>query len=652
MGFKEKIMKIKKIYILLMFLVLTGCGGSILDESSLDTNSIQIQGIAVTSASSTASIIWTTDVPATHKIMYGTASGNYTQSSSESTAETTTHQVDLSGLITDQVYYYKIVCNSNGFETVESAEYSFTTSSSITVTLLTSGSITTSSAVITWTTNVATTHIVEYGTTAGVYTHSTVQSSSPSTTHSVMLSGLTSGTEYFYRVKNFHATLPFTSSTDLSFITTGVITVSGITESSDTSTITIGWNTNLPTTHSIDYGTASGTLSSSTTPSVVASTIHSVTLTGLVKGRIYYYRINNTHATLGTVSTSERSYSTTPTIAQKLRSIWIVGGMSAQSMAVPSNTIGEIDMFDPVTNTWYSAITTLPTPVSFSATVGYNGKIYVLGGFNNTGTPVGFTQIYDVASDSWGAGAAMSNVRANNSAVVISGKIYVTRGTTGTYNTAWSVAGVPLNTLIYTIASNSWSATGITDSAVSNKSVVALGDIVYYMGGKSATSTIVNTFDGISTSSNALTSGITELVLSAARVGFSSVVYTDSFGAYNILAMGGFSLITNATGNYVFNTVTAATPVDFFQYIRYPFVTPSAWVSASNNLPAAIGFGAAVKRGSTLYYFGGTSYPINAQSLMYSYDLTNFPSGSWTNLTGSTPMPRVRFGHDAVIINE
>jgi len=321
-------MKIKKILLYISLLVFTGCGGEILDDASLDTASIQIQGVTVTSAATTASILWTTDVAATHNIVYGTTSGNYTSSTAETTSGSTTHQVDLSGLATDQVYYFKIVCNSDGFETARSPEYSFTTSSSITVTLLSSGTITTASAVISWTTNVATTHIVEYGTSPGNYTRSTIQSSLPSTAHTVTLTGLDSGTEYFYRVKNYHATLPFTTSTELSFTTTGVIILSSMSESRTTSSITISWTTNLPTTHTIDYGTTSGSLTSSTTATVIPSTSHSETITGLSIGKTYYYRINNSHATLGTVSTGVRSFSTAPTLEQKLRGIWIVGGFS------------------------------------------------------------------------------------------------------------------------------------------------------------------------------------------------------------------------------------------------------------------------------------------------------------------------------------
>lgn len=480
-----------------------------------------------------------------------------------------THSVTLSGLASNTSYYGRIVVSTADREEVYGEEFSFTTYSTITLSNLAVGSIAQTGAQITWDTNVATTHQIEYGAASGVYTISTVQSTVPETVHAVSLSGLTAGTTYYYRVKNFHSTLGNTFSLEQSFTTAAVIPEPA------------------------------------------------------------------------------------PTAAQKQRGIWLVGGQSAQSMANPVNTIGTVDLFDPVTNTWYPAVTTLPIPVSFAAAVGYQGKIYVIGGFDPSstptpGSPIGNTQIYDIATNTWSAGAAMSNARANHSAVVINGKIYVTRGTTGAYNAAWIVTGVPTNTLIYTIATNSWASTGVVDSAVSNKSAVVLGDIVYYLGGKSNTSTLVNTFDGIATSANALTTGITELVLSSVRVGHSSVAYTDANGADHILVMGGFSALTN-TGCYALNTATAATALNTFQYIRAPFVAPSAWVTASGTLPYSIGFGSAVVSGTTVYYFGGTRYsPVAAENYVFSYDLNSFPSGSWVNNTGS-PMSRARFGHDAVI---
>jgi hypothetical protein len=334
--------------------------------------------------------------------------------------------------------------------------------------------------------------------------------------------------------------------------------------------------------------------------------------------------------------------------------IYIVGGMSAQSMLVSTNTVGVIDMFDPVNNVWYPTVTSLPTPVSFAAVVSYRNKIFVLGGFDNTGTHINTVQIYNTSTNSWSYGTPMTNARANHSAVVINGKIYVTRGTTDVYNIGWVVTGVPATTLIYTISTDTW-ANGVADSAVSNKAVVPFGDIVYYLGGRGAATTAVNTFDGISTSYSAsgIITSVVELILSGNRVGHSAVVFQDSTSTYNVLVMGGFSALAGGAGSYIFNTNITTASLTTFEYCKYPFFgpNPSAWTSAGV-LPEQNGFGAAVISGSTLYYFGGTTPgdPPVALSRMYSYNLNIFPSGSWTN-HGSV-MPRARFGHTAVLIQQ
>ncbi len=647
-------MNIKKICISICLLILTGCGGSILDDSSLKTKDIQIQGISISSTSTSASIIWTTDIPSTHKIMYGTVSGTYTQETTVSTTESTTHQVDLSGLTTDITYYYKIVCTASGMETVESAEFSFTTSSTISVASLAAVSITTTSAEITWTTGIATTHIVEYGTVAGVYTDSTVQSTTASTSHAVIITGLTPGETYYYHVKNYHTTLPFSSSNELSFTTLSeTATVYTATPSLHGAVIT--WTTDIATTHLVEYGTSPGVYTNSTIQSASAATAHSVTLSGLNYGTTYYYRVKNFNDLYADTITSGMTFTTTLPPTGK---IYIIGGLSA-SLINAANTISEVDVYDPSDNSW-TQTAPIPIEVSFAAVVGYNGKIYVMGGFNNAGNAIATTQIYDVATDNWTTGTDMSNARANHSAVAYNGKIYVTHGTTGaTAATPWVATGLPLNSLIYTISNNSWSPTGYTDSSQSNRGVVLVDDVIYYMGGKSTATTYVNTVEGLLINYNNYTSSTTEIVLSSNRFGFASAVYTDPYGDSSILVVGGvIGPVTNA-GCYVFSGatptgLTAATFINNFQYLKTPYTYPTqtAW-SSLTNLPALLGFGSAVVTGSTLYFFGGAAYSsataISVQNVVYSYSLSTFPSsGSWVS---PTSMPRARFGHTAVTVD-
>lgn len=79
-------------------------------------------------------------------------------------------------------------------------------------------SITSNSATITWTTNEASDSQVEYGLTAS-YGSQTVLNTSPVTSHSQNISGLTANTTYHYRVKSSDAAGNLATSADYTFTT-------------------------------------------------------------------------------------------------------------------------------------------------------------------------------------------------------------------------------------------------------------------------------------------------------------------------------------------------------------------------------------------------------------------------------------------------
>lgn len=321
------------------------------------------------------------------------------------------------------------------------------------------------------------------------------------------------------------------------------------------------------------------------------------------------------------------------------RGIWIAGGISSGAI---TSTVSQLDLFDPEEGAWYPAKTTLPTPVSFAGVAGLNGKIYVMGGFDSTGTVVNTVQIYDVATDTWSNGAGITGARANIYAAVIDERIYILGGTTANANVAWAGS---TTTYEYTPATDSWASkvayAGATNH--SNRLTFAYDDVVYNLGGKSATSTLVATHDGVVVTANLLTTGVTEVALSAIRVGMAGALYVPDNGPATMVIIGGFSALTN-TGCYAFNSASAGTALTTVQMLRYPFAATSAWLTATV-LPANVGFGAAAIHETTLYYFGGTGYPASPTSIAYSYNLSSGIAGSWTLLES---MPISRIGHAAV----
>lgn len=137
----------------------------------------------------------------------------------------TTHSTTVSGLTSGQSYTRYVRC-SDTTGNQNSSDYSITFSvASVpdttppTISSILAGSITTSGATITWTTNELSDTQVEYGLTTA-YSASTALNSTLVTSHSAAISGLSSNTLYNYRVKSRDGAGNLTNSANQTFITT------------------------------------------------------------------------------------------------------------------------------------------------------------------------------------------------------------------------------------------------------------------------------------------------------------------------------------------------------------------------------------------------------------------------------------------------
>ena len=113
-----------------------------------------------------------------------------------------------------------------------------------TISNIQSSSITSSGATITWTTDEASSSVVEYGTTTSY--GSTATGSNGVTSHSVSLSGLTAGITYHYRVKSADSSSNLATSGDYTFTT--------VSSSSDIElTSGVAYSDSLSATGNMDY---------------------------------------------------------------------------------------------------------------------------------------------------------------------------------------------------------------------------------------------------------------------------------------------------------------------------------------------------------------------------------------------------------------
>jgi hypothetical protein len=150
-----------------------------------------------------ATVTWTTDVPSTSKVNYGLTS-SYTTSTVKDNTLVTAHSVTIGNLNASTLYHFQVESADAANGNALSADNTLTTSPPPVFPVISnvqSANVTQTSATVTWTTSVPSGSQVEYGQTTR-YGSSTTRDSAQVTAHTVMLTGLSAGTQYNYRVKS------------------------------------------------------------------------------------------------------------------------------------------------------------------------------------------------------------------------------------------------------------------------------------------------------------------------------------------------------------------------------------------------------------------------------------------------------------------
>ncbi|MEO5935818.1 MAG: fibronectin type III domain-containing protein [Terriglobales bacterium] len=252
---------------------------------------------------STAVVAWTTNVPASTVLRYGTDRNNLTQTAQqewggkENTASQRTHRVEIKNLQANTTYFFQAesgqaqgtgtVAKANVAEfktlTAEAAAQQAKAKSAVQITegpkVETGGD---NSAVITWTTNVAASTVVRYGTDRNNLTQTAQQqwggqvNASGQRTHRVEIKNLQPNTTYFFAVESGQAqgsgTAAKTDVLEFRTMTTNaaakdVQIVDGPkVEFVGDTTAVVAWSTNVPVRTGIRYGTDRNNLSQVSRP--------------------------------------------------------------------------------------------------------------------------------------------------------------------------------------------------------------------------------------------------------------------------------------------------------------------------------------------------------------------------------------------------
>jgi phosphodiesterase/alkaline phosphatase D-like protein len=295
--------------------------------------------ISVVSSSSvgrtTATVTWTTDEKAGSEVQYG-PNLTYGYSVTNVNDNVQSHTVELGGLTPGTEYFFKVV-STDGSGNIASADdsgngYTFTTiidSDPPVVSGVIAALVADVSAVITWSTDEASTSRVIYGTTTAYGQESSVYPTL-TTSHSITIQGLTKQTLYYYKVVSADAytnsTTDDNSEQGYTFTTTdqpGIVARARAPEADKTpptiqnlwvgsigkTSAIVEWNTDEAADTILKYGTtiAYGTLAGSIDEKIMA---HQVSLAGLTPGTIYHFIAVSTDASGNQGTSTDRVFAT------------------------------------------------------------------------------------------------------------------------------------------------------------------------------------------------------------------------------------------------------------------------------------------------------------------------------------------------------
>lgn len=156
--------------------------------------------------------------------------------------------------------------------------------------------------------------------------------------------------------------------------------------------------------------------------------------------------------------------------------IYVVGGMVR---AWTATTI--VEVYNTTDNSW-QRLSPIPFAVHHAGVASVNGKVYVIGGYDDMGKMVNAAPdisngwVYDPATDQWSDIAPMPAARAGGGIVNIGDKLYAVAGTGTGAKQVW----------VYDPTSDTWDTSRTSEIPVTTEHVpaVALNGKIYVIGGR------------------------------------------------------------------------------------------------------------------------------------------------------------------------
>lgn len=297
-------------------------------------------------------------------------SGQNAQSSTAYASGATASFTLPTALAGSTTYYWRAAAiDPGGVNTLgaSSASGSFTTPATAVASGIQASTITTTSAIILWSTNIAATSSVQYGTTTSY--GSTASVTGTRTTHQVALSNLQPATSYHYRVTGTDSTGQTYVSADQTFTTLGNTVITNVQSTRLSSkSIKITWTTNHLADTKVRYGktTAYGLEYYNATRVLE----HAAILTDLEADAAYHYEV----LSVGNTSTNDAdatflTMAVTPTVLRPTASTQVVKGYPFKVIGLASSGQTVTLYIDGVEEATTTARTTSTGTGDFSFTV-------------------------------------------------------------------------------------------------------------------------------------------------------------------------------------------------------------------------------------------------------------------------------------------
>jgi hypothetical protein len=210
--------------------------------TTIDDVAPLISSIASTTTGTTATITWTTNENSTSTVDYG-ATSSY-GSASTSASVVTSHSVVLTGLSSGSTYHFRVGSADASGNQSTSTDQTFTTATvaDVTAPIISAQSVSvtsSTSAAVSWTTDENASSQVVFGANSSVGSSTVVTDTSPRvTSHTVSLSNLSACGEYYYKVISADSSGNISTSTSLTFNTSGCVGGASITAQTDSSVAT------------------------------------------------------------------------------------------------------------------------------------------------------------------------------------------------------------------------------------------------------------------------------------------------------------------------------------------------------------------------------------------------------------------------------